>query len=147
MAAIFLFGGYKEGFVPWTLTWIGYNWDALTGMGALMLTRVVKRNPKARAALWIWNTMGMLLLTNCVFVTLLSMPSPFLVFDGKPDATFLTRSPFIWWPLYLIPLSAFGHIVILRRLAAERAGQIPVVAVVAGAAEPVADSAAGAAAQ
>ena len=125
MTSVFLYGGYLEGFVPWQLTWSGFNWDALVGMGALMISRLVKRNPKSRGAVWVWNVAGVLLLVNCIFVILLSLPTPFMPFEGKPDASFLTRSPYIWWPLFMMPLSAFGHMVLLRRLAAERAGKLP----------------------
>jgi hypothetical protein len=65
----------------------------------------------------IWNSVGLLLLVNIVTVAMLSTPTPLRRFFNEPANVWIKDAPFIWLPMFFVPLALLGHIVIYRKLA------------------------------
>ena len=108
---IFLWWGHREGLVPVQMTWEGRNWDVVTGAMA-----PVAAWTGSRRVILVWNVAGLALLGNVVTVAILSAPTPFRQFWNEPANVFVTQSPFMWLPLFLVPLALFGHVVVFRWL-------------------------------
>lgn len=104
-----------EGVAPPQMSWEGRNLDILTGITALMLIPFVDRLPTW--SLHAWNFAGAALLLNVVSVAILSMPTPFQVFE--PDNTWVLFFPFSWLPLVLVMMAWLGHLMLFKRLRAD----------------------------
>jgi len=101
-----------EGVAPPQMTWSGRNLDVLAGLGALVLAPFAAKLPAW--SLFAWNAIGLALLVNVVSVAMLSLPTPFQVFE--PDNVWLAFFPFSWLPLVLAMMAWLGHVVIFKRL-------------------------------
>jgi hypothetical protein len=113
--------GATEGFVPLQMTWSGLNFDVVTALAALALAVVIaRRGPDARLIL-AWNVLGLALLVNVLVIAILSMPTPLRQFASGPANVWVTYPPFVWLPTFLVPLALVGHVLVFKRLAAERA--------------------------
>ena len=95
-----------EGVAPPQMSWEGRNFDILTGITALLLIPVVDRLPSW--SLHAWNFAGAVLLLNIVSVAMLSLPTPFQLFE--PDNVWLLFFPFTWLPLILAMMAWLGHV-------------------------------------
>ncbi|GJM44404.1 MAG: hypothetical protein DHS20C21_12460 [Gemmatimonadota bacterium] len=102
----------SEGVAPPQLSWEGRNLDIVTGVSALLLAPVASRLP--RLVLHAWNAVGAGLLINVVGVAVLSMPTPFQVFE--PDNLWVGFFPFSWLPLILVMIAWIGHVALWKRL-------------------------------
>ena len=109
---------YEHGALPVEMTYAGYNFDILSGLGALALWAWSKRAPLPRALVWIWALAGLGLLITIVTLALLSFPKPFGWFE--PPNRIVASWPWIWLPAVLVQLALFGHVVVLRQLWATR---------------------------
>ncbi|MEO6575254.1 MAG: hypothetical protein ABIP89_15520, partial [Polyangiaceae bacterium] len=65
----------------------------------------------------VWNVLALGLLINIVVVANLSTPA-FHVFEER-TAIIATR-PFVWLPALLVQLALLGHVLVFRRLSADR---------------------------
>ncbi len=101
-----------EGVAPPQMTWTGRNLDIVTGVGALLLAPFATKLPAW--SLHLWNAIGLGLLVNVVSVAVLSMPTPFQVFE--PDNVWVVFFPFSWLPLVLVIMAWLGHVVLFKRL-------------------------------
>lgn len=101
-----------EGIAPPQLSWSGRNLDIITGILAIPVGLLATRLP--RAALWLFDLIGLGLLINVLAVAILSMPTPFQQFT--PDNTWVGFFPFIWLPAGLVTFALLGHVVLTRRL-------------------------------
>ncbi len=118
---IFLFLGHRAGFVPVQMTFEGRNWDVLTGLTALPMAWLVKKNKAPKWLIYAWNTMGLALLLNVVIVAAVSLPTPLRHFHNEPANTFVAYFPYVWLPAYLVQVAWLGHLLIFRAAkAAER---------------------------
>ena len=112
---------YQEGIMPVQMSYSGRNFDILTGVFALILAFFITRiNAPSTWLLWIWNTVGFVLLLNVVIVAILSTPTPFRVFMNEPANIWITYPPFIWLPTFLVPSALFGHLLFFRYLLGNR---------------------------
>lgn len=109
---------YKSGIAPIQMTVEGRNLDIITGLLALAVLILVKRDQLSKIAYAILNFLGLGLLLNVVIVGFLSLPTPFQVFTG--DNTWITRAPFVWLPVFLVQIALSGHILSFRKLLMER---------------------------
>ena len=112
LVELLLHQGMIEGVVPPQLSWSGRNLDVFAGLLAVPFGLWADRLPKA--ALWVFNLLGLGLLLNVIVVAILSVPTPFQQF--QPDNTFVAFMPFIWLPTGLVTLALLGHVVLTRRL-------------------------------
>lgn len=109
---IFLWLGYRDGFVPVQMTWEGRNLDVITGLTAPL---VAWRAP-TRWVIVAWNALGLALLLNIVGVAVASMPTPLRVFAGEPANRFVAAAPYVWLPVFLVQAAWLGHLLVFRWL-------------------------------
>jgi hypothetical protein len=108
-----------EGVMPVQMSFSGYNFDVLTGIGALLLGAWGLLRPIPRAAILGWTALGSLLLLNVVVIAVLSMPTPLRVFMNEPANVWVTRAPFVWLPVFFVQLAVLTHVLAFRRWRAE----------------------------
>jgi hypothetical protein len=110
-----------EGVMPVQMSFSGYNFDIVTGSTALALGVVLYFRQVPRAVIVLWNVMGSLLLLNVVSIAVAALPV-FAAFGPGSVNEWVAHFPFVYLPTLLVPAALFGHIVVGRRLAAERNG-------------------------
>jgi hypothetical protein len=102
-----------QGVIPRTMTWTGSNWDILSGIASLVLAPVCSRS---RAAAWLGNIVGIVLLLNVGRVAILSAPVPF----GWGDVTPRLLLPFHLPYALILPVcvggALAGHVILTRAL-------------------------------
>ncbi len=113
---LLLHRGHGEGLVPVQMTYLGMNFDVLTGVLALLLAALSRLGPVPRWLLGAWNLIGFGLLANVVTIALLSSPTPIRVFLNEPANVWVVRFPWVWLPTWLVPMALLGHLLVLRWL-------------------------------
>lgn len=116
---LFLWFGYRGGYVPGLMTFEGLNYDIIVGLTAPMAGFVFfgsNRNYWYHAVLW--NVFGIALLLNVVALGLMSLPEPSMlhVFDVVPASAFVSGFPFIWVPGFIVPFALALHLFSLKQL-------------------------------
>jgi hypothetical protein len=113
------------GIMPVELSYAGYNFDVWTGAGALALVVwYLWKRDLPRTAVWIWNLWGSYCLAAIAFIAIAS--SPMIRFFGDtPDHvnTWVLFFPYAWLPVVLVSVAIAGHIVVWRKLRAERSAR------------------------
>lgn len=105
---------FIQNLVPVQMTFEGRNFDILVAITAPFAAWLLAGR---KWGLIIWNILGLCLLINIVSIALLSMPTPFRVFDNEPVNTVVLKWPFILLPGLLVPLAYILHFMSLRQLA------------------------------
>lgn len=104
-------------FMPFQMTFVGFNLDIVAGITALFAGRVFYRKRTFfKPETVIWNVFGILLLVNVVFVAVISTPSPFRVFLNEPSSAVVAAFPFIWIPTFIVPFALAMHIFSIRQV-------------------------------
>ena len=122
---------YVEGVLPVQMTYAGANLDVVTGALAVPLAWALWRGagslarPSARRATAAFNALGVALLVVVVALAVLSLPTPFRQFPAEPSTVALVTTPLVWLPSFLVPLAGLGHLLVVRRLLAERRAASP----------------------
>jgi hypothetical protein len=102
----------KQGVVPSTMTWTGWNFDGLTGLAAIVLAPLTRRHP---AAARVFNVVGWILLVDVMGVAVMSSPVPF-GWDVHPPLQLSFHVPYF----LIVPVCAAGalagQIILTRRL-------------------------------
>jgi hypothetical protein len=111
----------ERGIMPMQMSYSGRNFDIVTGITAALLAAWLRFGRPARAIVWAWNVMGLVLLTNIVTVAVLSMPM-FARFGSTPDRlnTFVANPPYILLPTVLVLAAWAGHLIVFRALRRDR---------------------------
>jgi hypothetical protein len=110
---VLLWALFVQDLLPIQMTFEGWNFDILVALTAPFAAWwLVGR----KWALIIWNILGLCLLINIVTIALLSMPTPFRVFENEPANRALLDAPFILLPGMLVPLAYGLHFLSLRQL-------------------------------
>ena len=99
---ILLWMTFLQNLLPVQMTFEGRNFDVISGLTALPAAFFLVNNRKGLIA---WNLFTLGLLINVVSVAILSLPTPFRVFEN--ELTIVAYFPFIWLPGLLVPL-AYG---------------------------------------
>ncbi len=120
---IMLHRAYEEQVIGVQMTWSGLNFDVVTGITALLVGALVWFGRAPRWLLAAWNLMGLGLLVTIVSIAILSIPGPLYRFTEGPPNVWVTQVPFVWLPAMMVMMALFGHLVLARRLLAERRGE------------------------
>ena len=104
---------FIQNLTPIQMTFEGRNFDVLTAITAPIAASLFASK---KWALIGWNILGLCLLLNIVIIALLSMPTPFRVFDNEPANTIVLTWPFILLPGMLVPLAYYLHFLSIRQL-------------------------------
>lgn len=109
--------GFLGYFVPFQMTFEGFNMDIIAGITAFFAGRVFFGNSRfLLPESVIWNVFGIFLLINIVFISTISTPSPFQVFKNEPVNTFIAKPLFIWIPGFLVPYALAMHLFSLKQV-------------------------------
>ncbi|WP_437753232.1 hypothetical protein [Sorangium sp. So ce1389] len=114
-----------EGVMPAEMSYSGLNLDILTGASALVLAPLLALRRVPRWVVAGWNALGGALLFVIAAVALLSSPMV-RAFGDEPGHvnTWVCYPPFVWLPAVMVMAALFGHVVVARRLSAERRGDV-----------------------
>lgn len=107
---------YRAGWVPVEMTFEGRNLDVASGILALGLAFMWMQGRKKKAALWVFNIAGILLLINIVGVAFLSAPTEIQKFGMMQPNMAIFYLPFVWLPTFIVPVVLWSHIVLTRKL-------------------------------
>jgi hypothetical protein len=110
------------GIMPRELSYGGYNFDILTGAGALVLWLLMRiRVAVPRVAIWAWNVWGLWCLAVIWGIAVGTSPMVRAFGDDPRHVnTWVLYLPYVWLPAVLVVLALAGHIVITRALLATR---------------------------
>jgi hypothetical protein len=116
LVEIFLWLGYRDGFVPVQMTFEGRNFDVFSGLLALVVAGLAAQGKLRSSAILGWNLGALLLLINIVMVAILSMPTPLRQFHNEPANVFVSTAPYVWLPVFLVQAAWLGHLLVFRWL-------------------------------
>ena len=104
--------------MPPQLTYTGYNYDIITGIGAIILFVALKMNLRVpNAAIWVWNIWGFYCLAAIAFIAFSTSPAIKFFGPDRPNLnTWVLFFPYIWLPAVLVVIALAGHIIITRKL-------------------------------
>jgi hypothetical protein len=112
---------YELGIVPVQMTYVGYNFDILTGISAAGLgVWAWRRKVLPKALIWLWNILGLSLLLTIVAIAVMSTPTALRVFHNEPANTFVMFFPWFWLPAFFVQSALLGHLLVFRRLISKR---------------------------
>ncbi len=108
----------EVGVMPREMSYSGYNFDIVTGAGALALFAAARLGLSVpRALIWIWNLWGFACLGIILVVAVLSSPMVrFFGDDPRHLNTWVLFFPYVWLPAVLVTIAMSGHIVVTRAL-------------------------------
>ncbi len=112
-----LFRLYIHGAVPRLMTFEGGNLDIISGLTVPVIAYYgFSKGVFGKKVILGWNILCLGLLANIVIRAILSAPLPFqeLAFD-QPNIAIL-HFPFIWLPVYIVPVVLFGMLASIRKL-------------------------------
>jgi hypothetical protein len=106
------------GIMPREFSMLGYNWDVLTGLGALVISVYCAwtwRLPLR--VIWLWNIFGIACLATIGVLAALTSPN-IHVFDTNPEHinSWVLYFPYSMLPTLLVVYALFGHVLLTRKL-------------------------------
>lgn len=105
-----------EGALPPQMTFVGFNFDIITGVLALALAAWALRRPLPTWALLGFNLIGSALLLTIVTIAVLSAPIPIRQFWSEPANTLVASPTYVLLPFILVLAAFIGHTLIFMRL-------------------------------
>ena len=102
----------RQGTIPLTMTWDGSNFDVVSGLVAMIAAPLVVR---VRAAAWVANVVGFVLLLNVARVALMSSPLPF-AWQVDPPLQLAFHLPYAFIVPVLVGGALAGHVILTRAL-------------------------------
>jgi hypothetical protein len=112
---------HHQGRLPVQMTFEGRNFDILTGLSAIVVAVLAWRGSAGRKTALVWNLAGLALLLNIMGVAILSIPGPLRAFHNEPANTLVLHFPYVWIPAIFVMAALLGHLVLFRKLWADRA--------------------------
>jgi hypothetical protein len=106
------------GIMPVQLSYSGYNFDIVTGIGALLMVTLFKSGRSvSRSVLWAWNVWGSLCLVVIAIIAITTSPVIRLFGDEPQNLnTWVLYFPYVWLPVVLVTVAISSHVVITRKL-------------------------------
>lgn len=109
------------GIMPVEMSYGGYNFDIVTGAGALAIALALRAGVAVpRVVIRIWNPWGLWCLAVIAVVAVASSPMV-AAFGIAPRHlnTWVLFFPYVWLPAVLVTLALAGHVVVARALRVE----------------------------
>jgi hypothetical protein len=124
----------QSGVMPVEFSMAGYNFDVVTGAGALLLGVALTLSPRHTALqhalqlalTWAWNLIGIVCLL--VIASLAVATSPNVGYFGNSVehwAVWTLYFPYVWLPVVLVGVAIYGHVIVTRKLLQTSAQQQP----------------------
>lgn len=107
----------RAGVMPSQLSYSGYNFDIVTGIGATVLAPLIALGRAPRWAVAAWNVWGLACLVAIVVIAVLTAPFVRFFGDGSINR-WVAYLPFTYLPAVLVVAAVAGHLLIARRLKA-----------------------------
>ena len=107
---------YWQGELPLHFILLGAIPDFLFGASAVFVAGMADSQALTPAFLIAWHWVGFALFTGAGLSMFFSVPSPFRIFETKPDSTIVFRFPMALAPNFTVPLFMLGHILALVKL-------------------------------
>jgi len=106
------------GIMPSELSYSGYNFDILTGLGACVLAVSMWRGASVPMwALWAWNVWGAWCLAVITVIAVTTSPMVrFFGDDPRHINTWVLFFPYMWLPVVLVTVAIAGHVIVTRAL-------------------------------
>ena len=110
------------GIMPLEFSILGYNFDMLTGIGALALWAYAATSGSLpRMLVWTWNILGMACLAVIGALAVLTSPSVHGFGAGAAHInSWVLYFPYTLLPVLLVPFALLGHLLLTRKLLSER---------------------------
>jgi hypothetical protein len=104
--------------MPTQLSYSGYNFDIVTGLGAIVLTILLALKVRIPSqVIWGWNIWGMYCLLAIMIIAIGTSPVIRAFGDDRADLnTWVLYFPYVWLPVVLVTMAICGHIIITRKL-------------------------------
>jgi hypothetical protein len=106
------------GVMPYEFSFVGYNFDVLTGAGAIVLGVLMTLQRKVpRALVLAWNMWGIFCLAVIVALAIATSPNV-AAFGAQAEhhSLWVLRFPYAWLPFILVSIAIFGHLMISLKL-------------------------------
>jgi hypothetical protein len=115
------------GIMPVQLSYGGYNFDIITGLGAIALYISATIGVRLPTRLvWAWNVWGMLCLGAIAIIAVTTSPMVRAFGDAPQQLnTWVLYMPYVWVPVVLVTTAISGHVLITRKLLAQDVAQLP----------------------
>jgi hypothetical protein len=106
------------GIMPVQLSYSGYNFDIVTGLGAALLYAALRSNARVpKAVVWAWNLWGFWCLAVIAVIAVTTSPVVRLFGDDPRNLnTWVLFFPYVWLPVVLVTVALAGHIIIAKAL-------------------------------
>lgn len=106
------------GIMPVELSYSGYNFDIVTGLGAAVIALAMRRGLAVpRAVLWGWNVWGWWCLAVIAGIAMTASPMVrWFGDDPRHLNTWVLHFPYVWLPAVLVTAALAGHVMITRAL-------------------------------
>jgi hypothetical protein len=108
-----------DGLMPEVMTFTGYNFDILSGASAALLAPLVASGKAPRRLIVAWNLLASVLLFAIATIAMLASPV-IRAFGDDQLNVWVTRFPYCWMAV-MVAAALLGHVLLARRLLAERA--------------------------
>ncbi len=114
---LIIWGAHKQGVLPQTVTFEGYNYDVFVGLTAIPLAYYARHGKAGPVLLLCWNIAGLLILANTVrlFITTAYFPLELGYEISRVDLRFV-RLPFLLIAGFFMPLAVFIHALSIKQL-------------------------------
>jgi hypothetical protein len=110
--------GVALGVVPVELSYTGYNFDILTGIGATLIAVAMAYGVAIpRGVIWLWNVFGLYCLAAILVIAVLGSPMVHRFgTDPRHVNTWVLFFPYVLVPTMLVLTALSAHVVITRKL-------------------------------
>jgi hypothetical protein len=113
---------YRQGVIPVQMTYLGHNFDIVSGVLAIVLcVWLLMAADVPRAVILCWNLIGSALLAVVMSIALLSSPIPIRIYMNDPPLLVALHFPYGYIIPFCVGGALFGHILVFRWLALQRA--------------------------
>jgi len=106
----------QAGIAPTALTFVGLNFDIVTGVTALVVAPLASRGAWGRRLAFAWNVLGLAMLAVIGAIAIATAPFVRALGDDQVN-TWVTRVPYVLLPAVLVACALIGHVLVFRKLA------------------------------
>jgi hypothetical protein len=111
---------HAEGVLPVQMTYVGHNFDIISGILALPVAGLLLwAKPVSRLHRWLvlgFNLVGFALLMTVMSIAVRSAPLPLRTYMNDPPVLLLFYAPYTWILPVCVAGALFGHLLVFRWL-------------------------------
>ena len=106
------------GIMPKEFSFMGYNFDIITGAAALIIGLLLSKKVRVPNGLIVaWNLWGIACLVVIVALAIATSPN-IAAFGSAPEhlSLWVLQFPYVWLPFVLVSIAALGHVMVSVKL-------------------------------